>query len=185
MKIMRISMVLLALPVLLLACSTKPSIDYSTTFDFSSLRSFSILPVDPAVFANPKVSELEVGRILNITSSELRKAYLEVAQENADFLVRHQVVVENRVRTSQPTSSVGMYRGGYGYGYSVGMSSSSGQTTYYQQGTVIIDVIDAATKEVVWRGTIDGRIRETLSPQEREVNAEQYIARLFEEFPPQ
>ena len=45
----------------------------------------------------------------------------------------------------------------YGYGYGVGRWGGGGLDVYqYQEGTLILDVVDAKTKKLMWRGTAIG-----------------------------
>lgn len=176
--------VLLILGVLLFAgCASKnASVDFRTDYDFSKLHTFDILPVDKSVFDNPKISEIDVKRIGGLLSAELSKRYKAVAEPEADFLVRYFIVVEERMRVDTYNASFGMYRGGYGYHY--GIQSPEVRNTYYQQGSIIVDILDKQSNEVVWRGSTEGRLKKDVTPAERDEQVARYLAELFEEFPP-
>jgi hypothetical protein len=71
---------------------------------------------------------------------------------------------------------------GYGYGYGYGYSGS-----YYPQeiirGTLIVDVHDAATGQLLWRGTGEKRVHRTSSPEHREKRINREVTKIFENFP--
>ncbi len=176
---------LLFLGIILLvgACSSnREKTDYRTDYDFSQLKSFALLPVDKSVYSNPKVSQIEVDRVGKLLSGELQKRYQKVDKSLADFYVRYFVVVEERMKVDTYNASYGMYP--YGYGYHFGMHAPQTRNTYYQQGSIIVDIIDAKSQDVVWRGSTEAKVTNQATPQEREARVSQYLMELFGLFPP-
>lgn len=174
---------LLISAVVLVGCSSNnASFDYRTDYDFSKLETFTLLPVDETVYSNPKISQIEVKRIGNLLVKELGKRYRVAEKAQANFLVRYFIVVEERMKVDTYNASFGMYRGGYGYHY--GIQSPEVKNTYYQQGSIIVDILDAQTNDVVWRGSTEGRIKKNTTPIERDERVTRYLALLFEDFPP-
>jgi hypothetical protein len=54
----------------------------------------------------------------------------------------------------------------------------------YQQGTVIVDLIDAQKQELVWRGTVTGVLESNPTPEKMDKNANAAMAKLFSQYPP-
>jgi hypothetical protein len=57
-------------------------------------------------------------------------------------------------------------------------------TLRYEAGTLVIDVIDARTNRLIWRGWAQGAVKGMLENEDtmaRQIN--QGVARMFEEFP--
>jgi hypothetical protein len=52
-------------------------------------------------------------------------------------------------------------------------------------GTLIIDLVDAKAKQLVWRGTARDTIDQDATPEERDKNIKNALNKLFENFPPQ
>ena len=74
----------------------------------------------------------------------------------------------------------GAYGGRYGWrtGYYGG-----GVTTYdYQEGTLIVDLVESSKKELVWRATIVGTLG--ANPEENLEMADKGVAKAFEAYPP-
>lgn len=169
--------------VVVAACSnTRVSTDYETFYDFSALQNFSMLPVDKKIYDNPKVSQLDVRRLGGLINRELAKRYRPVTKDQADFLVRYFFVVEEKMRVDSYNANFGFYR--YGFGYRYGFETPDVTSSYYQQGSVIIDIVDAKTDVVVWRGVTEGRVIKSDTPVQRQVRLEKKLARLFSAFPP-
>jgi hypothetical protein len=77
----------------------------------------------------------------------------------------------------------GLYSGLYGWGglYDAGWGSSS-----YEQirGTLTIDVAEADTGAVVWRGIGSRHVHESSSPSRRDKRVNEEVAEIFKHFPP-
>lgn len=96
----------------------------------------------------------------------------------ADFLVNYLTSTKTRREEHQVTTS-------FGYGFSpwgLGLSTDT-RVQEYEEGTLIIDVIDPATKKVIWRGRSKARIKDNLSPQERTARINEAVSNILEGFP--
>jgi hypothetical protein len=90
--------------------------------------------------------------------------------KNPDVLVTYHTYTEKKEVTTRNNYPMGMGYGwgyggwGYGWGgyypYYGGFNNwnSVGDTYTYTEGVLIIDFIDNQTKEVVWRGSVDGNV---------------------------
>lgn len=100
--------------------------------------------------------------------------------DNPDLLVHYWVGLQEKQQLQSTGPTVGAYgwRGGYGGG--VGYS---GVSTYeYTEGTLIIDLITPARKELVWRGSMVGTL--TDSKEKNLELAKEAIAKAFADYPP-
>ena len=73
--------------------------------------------------------------------------------------------------------------GGYGYGYGGGPVSSTTTVRKYTRGTLVIDIWDARTKELVWRGTASDSVSD--DPQKNEKKVQKALQKLFKLYPPE
>ena len=82
--------------------------------------------------------------------------YQEVDAEEADFHVTYHVSSQERYYNRGPRFGFGVSTGGYyGGGYRGGSSVRVGATYYshnYEEGSLIIDIIERDSGELVWRG---------------------------------
>lgn len=98
--------------------------------------------------------------LMNAMDRELQsRGY--VKSDTPDMTVNFYVHTEEKVRTtSTPTAPVGGYygyRSGY-YGAYGGYGGYETRVTQYTEGTLNIDLIDRAAKELAWEGVTVGRI---------------------------
>ena len=71
------------------------------------------------------------------------------------------------------------------YGYRVG--GWGGPQTYvrdYDEGTLLIDVIDPATMQLLWRGSGTGVVDPQASPEKREQRINEAVEQILADFPP-
>ena len=103
-----------------------------------------------------------------------------LTDDQPDFVVNYDLVAERRldVRTTDD-----VYYGRYGYRVAVPETTVS----EYEEGSLIIDVADARTKKVVWRGIGSGRLRNasgTQDPAELQERVFKVVDEVLADFPP-
>lgn len=85
------------------------------------------------------------------------------SSSNPDLLVNFNIASKDKVEgTTSPRTSVGVGYGGWGwrrgYGYGVGIGIGDTDIRTVTEGTLTVDVVDAARKELLWTGSAVGRI---------------------------
>jgi len=68
------------------------------------------------------------------------------------------------------------------YGSGAGYHGNIGNTYEYQEGTLIVDLVESSKKELVWRATIVAILRG--SPEKNLELADKGVAKAFEAYPP-
>lgn len=139
--------------------------------DFSRYRTYDWAKTDVKATGdqNPIYkSSLAEQMIKDAINSEFGKLGIQQAQNNAqpDFYVTYHLYVEDAERTVSNPPAAGFaypyavsYRGGflpvnYGYWYSPAYFNTGYRTEQYKEGTLILDIIDARSNDLVWRGSI-------------------------------
>jgi len=54
----------------------------------------------------------------------------------------------------------------------------------YEQGTLVIDIADASSREAIWRGTGEGVVNRSTNPETNQQRLRQAVDRILAEFPP-
>lgn len=190
------------LSILLGACSTTPieyDLDYSTQFDFSALKHFHWKAIKEAEnsgqsYQNPFDYRSVEQRIREQLEAQLKeKGYQLSAKDNSDFSVSTRIVrtagsVQTSSKQSSPVSVSGsISRGSHGRGMSMGISSGSrGSTTHSQpKGTLIVDIVDASSGKLIWRGTAAARLTESMALDKLMEVEQKAVKGLMAQFPPQ
>lgn len=168
------------------ACATDyVATDYNPNQDFSKYKNYAWLKKEEK--NNAKVSELDRNRIKAAIDHVLaQKVYSLTDEKSASFLISYFVTVEQkRSRSSNSYGYVGY--GGYGPHGGVGVSMGfplNNSENYYDEGTLIIDIIDATDNKLIWRGSVSREIYDKTTPQEREKMINQSVTNILAKFPP-
>lgn len=158
------------------ACSPtiKVTMDYDKQVDFTKYKTYFFAPES----MNLGVNDLNQRRILGDIETQLAAKGLTKA-ESGDL------IVDVRVRAQQRQEQTAYTSGGYGgYRWGGGMQTTSISTQTYVDGTLIITLVDAAKKEMVWQGTGVKTLEENATPEQREKNITTAVTAILKGYPP-
>ncbi len=166
------------------SCATvQVTSDYDHTKNFSTMKTFAL---HQNTVESATISSLNKERIVNAVRSQLvAKGYTE-STSNPDFYVNINGVVKDQASVSANTDFYGyggMYRP-YGYwGGGPGMVSANTQfnVDHYQNGSLIIDMVDAKTQKLFWEGTGNKDIDSQVSNPDQAIG--DAVAKIMASFP--
>lgn len=173
-----------ALSLALSGCaSIEVTTDYDPTTDFTRYQTFAWMEGSGRGTDDPRVGgDLMDQRFRRAIESELvSRGMQKVATGQPDVYVGYQVALDDRV----DYQTINTYYGA-GWGYRGVARVGVGTQTYareYTLGTLVIDVFDAARRELVWRGTGEGRVDVARNPQERQERVNEAVTAILEDFP--
>jgi hypothetical protein len=163
----------------LLGCaSVSVKTDYDQSVDFSGFKTYN-WDSDHAIRGDTLAREpILRKRIKNAVDQVLQSKGFRLEPSGAvDFTVVIHAGVEERMRVNYWGTS-GWYDPWWGpYGGHVDVS-------YYTQGTLVIDVVDADTRELAWRGLGEGLVREYSDNEKREADIRNTVTEILKSFPP-
>ena len=143
------------------AQAQKVYIDFDKAADFSSYQTFAWAPTDETSLKDS--SPLMDSRIKNGIEFQLTAGGMIENTESPDLYVTYHGEESQEVHVNTDHWGYG-YPGTWGYspywgrgGYG-GYGTSTTSVTTYDIGTLIIDIWDAKTQKIVWRGTATGTI---------------------------
>jgi hypothetical protein len=161
------------------ACGGVPltaGADLEPTYDFTQYTSYTWAEPDERPVGDPRLdnSPFFVHRLHSAIHWELATRGIEYGAEGPGLTVHHHAVVRDRVEVYEADPYEG-YTSEFGEGT---------QVIQYEEATFLVDIADARTNEVIWRGwaTLDlGNALE--DPLEMRDQIDQAIAMMFEDFP--
>lgn len=177
--------------LVLTACSTvKVSTDYDQSADFSALKSFNWLPESAktekdSAYLNNRIMDARITKAIN----QQLVAQGFTFSTAPDFYVNYNITSEKKtdIRSYDNYSGYGPSWGwGVGYGHR-GMSLSAHTETRvdeYQQGSLIVDIIDPTSLELIWRGIGSKRLPESTDAAEMDKLVAEVVKNILVKFPP-
>jgi len=171
-------------------CASGPRVraERDKTVDFSQYRTFAF--ADPLGTDRAGYQTMVSQYLKSATQRELEARGLRLVEAGPQLLVNFNGQLSEKFRTTtMPASSIsfGYGHGGY-YGYRSGiyttwpLYASETQVTAYTEGTLNIDVIDAAKKQMIWEGVAVGRVsEETMENLQPKIN--EAVAAIFVKYP--
>ena len=141
---------LLLFGIAITAEAQKVSIDYDHQANFSDYKTFSWIS-PPHFRADPLMDQ----RIIDSVNAALTSKGWQFVPEGGDVgIAAHVATRENH---TLETLYTGLAEAGDGI-LALASAQHSRQTTPYEVGTIVIDMFDSRTKQLVWRGTGHGSV---------------------------
>ena len=116
-----------------------------------------------------------VGRIKDAVTRQLEAKGILLVSQNANFLIAMHGTTQEKLDIQD-------------WGYSSPSAAYWGQrdisVQQYTEGTLIVDFVDANSKQMFWRGVATGAVDPNATPKKREKRIKEGVAKLLEKFPP-
>jgi hypothetical protein len=160
---------------ILQSCSTvNVTSDWDREAKFTDYKTFGILKRDEANGAF--INDFDWKRIEDSITSEMTARGYTLEYGETDLDVGVHILLENKTDVRAYTDyyggyGYGGYRWGYGYGaYGMGGTTTTVTETDYTQGTLILNVMDAREKALIWQGIAVGTVKEGNVDREKRIN---------------
>jgi hypothetical protein len=166
MKAFRVILSLLLAGGLTSCSSVVVKSDYDPDANFTQYKTFDFMP-------RPGTKSLHQKRVEAALEERLiAKGYQKQTEGRPDFLIAYHTNVRDKI-------DVDTYGYRYGrYGRRVGTYTTVRE---YQQGTLVVDFVDAKTKELFWRGWAKGEVNDSIAKEK----IDETVGKILEKYPPQ
>lgn len=172
MKLVRVASVMFFMLGMFVTATHAQSVqtDFDRSFDFSKLRTFNVAMQQRT--ANDPLAQdpLNEGRIRGALEAKLAANGFRIEGEKADFVVAYYVTTKKALSVQD-----------YSYGPPRWFGRRDIRVDQYAEGTLTVDVIDAATNQLVWRGRASGTLE--LKEMDKRVNkaVEKLVAKFLKD----
>lgn len=175
----------LLLPPLLYACSsTKVVTDYNPRSNFATYQQYRWYQPSDSQAAG-QISPFLAEHLRSSLEHRLKTGLYRQADslEDADFIVRPLILPAPDTINRSPRLGIGMgsFSGNVGISSSVGIPL--GKDTLNQNIQILIDLLDAKSQKLSWRGSLvielDGQ-----DPKQNQIRIDDAVAEIWAEFPP-
>lgn len=166
---------ILAIPSLGLA--QKVRTDYDHGANFANYKTYSFVKI----VENPAISQLNHQRILAAVEENLAARGLQQVDSGGDLMIGYQASVEKQEQYTTFNNGIGP-GWGWGPGWGGGSSISTTTSQIIPIGTLSVDMMDPAQKQLIWRGTVSDTLSD--KPEKNADKIKKAVKKLFEKYPP-
>jgi hypothetical protein len=184
------ALALLGAALVAAGCASGPRVraERDQTVDFSQYQTFAF--ADPLGTDRSGYQTIVSQYLKAATQRELEARGLRFVEAGPQLLVNFSGKLSEKFRTSTAPSSAitfGFGRGGY-YGYRTGIYTTwplyapETRVDSYTEGTLNIDIIDSAKKQMIWEGVAVGRVTDdTMENLQPKIN--EAVTAIFVNYP--
>ena len=150
----------------------------SINYDFDKSADFRAFRTYAWVRGASVPDKLNHERVLSAINAQLGLKQLSRVerQANPDLLVAYHAAFDTDVQITG-------FASGWG-GYRFPSASGTARANEIVTGTLIVDLIDARTGTIVWRGIASKDLNPNAKPAQREKNINRTAEKLFKNYPP-
>ena len=156
------------------ALAQKVETDFDHQANFSQYKTYSWEEIKPA-------NSLWDSRIKSAVDAQLAaKGWTQIASGGDVAVVA--------IKTSQTQRTLQTFYDGFGGGWGWrrfgggGLGDATTTEQDYKIGTLVIDLYDAKTKQLIWRGSAQDTVSDKATQNEK--NLDKGVAKMFKAFPP-
>jgi hypothetical protein len=159
--------------------------------DFDAISTYSWHAGDIAPTAQPRHSRAEIDQAVRAAvDTELQRMGLRLVAEDPDVLVGYSAAVDKDLDVSAVNLQYGYAPGmgapmqsGPGYRrFTPGWAPPSESVRFFERGTLVLDFMDADTKELVWRVSAQAELDRDVAGPVREQRLQQAVRLMLEGF---
>lgn len=154
--------------------------DYDLDADFTAFHTYAWIPQPERATGSARAAMQENSlldkRVRAAVDSQMKARGFRLDEANPDLLVVYHTGLADKVAVDD-----------WGYTYAGSYWGWAGRdigVQNYTEGTLIVDLVRAADKELVWRGSATGTVDPSASPEKREQRLNDAVARMFAAYPP-
>jgi len=118
-------------------------------------------------------------RVRGAVERELAARGFQRVEADPTFFVEYHTALASKVQVRSIGSSYG-----YGPGNWAAVAPGGTFARTYDEGSLILDVVDAESRDLVWQGIAWAEVYPTDSPAEREKKINEAVREILERFPP-
>jgi hypothetical protein len=178
MRAVSLSAALLSMALLTACRGYNVTYDYDVTASYARYKTFDYYTSKKGTGGTTSLMD---KRVRASVEKELQaKGFIRETKADPDFLVTYYPVVTNhKVRTT--------VHSGWGWGYRPfygGMGVSSSQVQNHKEGTIVIEIVDFKSNQMIWQGAAAGALTGLNNPEDADEVVPKAVRDILAKFPP-
>lgn len=182
------TILMVVLCALITACNTLKVVDdYDPNVQFAKLKTFSLLE-GGEIKESGKIQDPLLSKHINKSINKVisAKGFQAVDKDNPDFYISWYGAIDKKIHSETVRN---YYNRTYDTNwrspnYASWRQSSSTYNIEYEKGTLVIDMLDGKTKELIWRGTGSKIIDDRTAGTNVAERVHSVVTEMLKNFPP-
>ncbi len=188
----RLVLLWLLLALLLAGCSSmEVQVDYDPNTKFAGLETYDWIPEPRERTGDPRIDRNTIleKRIKTAVERELDAKGLRKSSESPDFWLAYHVTLDKKQSVTTLNKHYNYSPAwGWAHGYERRprgyMGASETFILEYEQGTLLLDVVDPEGRDLLWRGSARDEVNFSAKPAEKEEQINEAVRQMLANFPP-
>jgi len=158
--------------------SPKIGYDFDRSTNFSSYHTYAWMPGPQEATGDRRLdSSLVDTRIRTTIDTQLHSKGYATANGSPEFFVAYHVGMKDMMKGASTQNYIG--------DRAHGTYTTLSDIQPYKEGTLLIDIVDAASRQLVWQASALAEVDQGLTPKEREERVTSIVRAMLSHFPPQ
>lgn len=160
--------------------------DYDNTILFNEFTKFALAPKDPERLTDSRYdNELINNRFDRLIAEELKQKGFSLAEksENTDLLISYNYSIRPKIDMYNISKQMGFSYGSYRRYGGIGAKTCT-DISEFDQGLLFIDIRDAKTNQLLWRGTGTDIVSIHASADKISEHVTEMVSAVLKSFPP-
>jgi hypothetical protein len=155
----------------------KIGYDYDRSANFSRYHTYAWVSTAQETTGDRRLdSSLLDSRIRSAIDTQLRaKGYL-ATNASPDFVVAYHVGLKDMMKGASTQNYIG--------DRAHGTFTTISDIHSYNEGTLLIDILDAKSRQLIWQASAQADVDQSLGPKERDARVHDVISAMLSHFPP-
>lgn len=176
----------LSLGILLVACAPyRMRYDYDTRTDYASYKTFDWYAASRMAKEKDRTVDNPImdRRVAAAVEQELvNKGFRRETTTDPDFLVTYYPIWQEK--RYQTATHLGWGSWGFRPHFGIGIGTTVAREERYKEGTIVLEIVDFKTNQMVWQGAAEGALTELRNPEDADAVVNGAVKKLLEKFPP-
>lgn len=171
-----IALVMASLAAASCATTMNVSSHVERGLDFSRYRTFDWGPADALPTGDPRLDKNPFfkDQVQGAVEKELAVRGIELSTGTPDLLIHYHANIMQRIDVNRVDRPYGYYASG----------DSPPETVMYEAGTLVLDIVDAHSNKLLWRGWAHNSVKDLLDDPDKMANTiRQAVTRMLEKLP--
>ena len=152
------------------------NVNFDRGAQFAQYHTYKWAPVESA----QRLDDLTADQLVGTLNVALEKKGLKRSEDKPDLYIAYQVARGDEKKLSH-------FNAGASYGSGAGATSGTGAATVttVHTGLLVLDLYDAGTKKLIWRGVVSNAFAADAKPDKKQRQMDQAVEKLLKQYPPQ